>query len=235
MKLVKQLIQEILLEKRAWSNLSAEEKQEFLAKKRQAMSPLNMKMFKQTFEEARRKGIYIQFSNSEMLTVKPMATHNFRGIYGWNIANFSFDEFVKVVPSLWTSRDFIILFKPTSPDHVLVAGKYTHEQLKSDLRGILDRLEGDHADFLSEHMDEFLGIENPYYALIDAIEATFTETGRKIQNYKTKKMIPVQGLNYATKYLIELGYEGVLLDEEIVLFKSQFAEVVSVFDNVMKK
>jgi predicted DNA binding CopG/RHH family protein len=235
MKLIKQLIKEILLEKRAWSNLSDEDQQKFIAQKRKDMSPLNMKMFKQTYEKARQEGIYLQFSKSDLLAVKPMATHNYRGIYGWNIANFTFEEFVKVVPSFWLSRDFVILFKPKSPEKLLVASSYNRNHLNTDLMSILGLLDGEHYDFLQENMDEYLNTSNPYYALVDAIEATFTETGRQIKNYKTDAMLPVKGLNYATKYLIDLGYEGVLLTEEIVMFKTQSVDVVSIFDNVMKK
>lgn len=229
---IRLFVREIIAEKRVWKDLTPEDQKSFLSK--QEMSPLNVSMFRKTFEKAKSNGIYLQFSDAESLVVKPMATHNYRGIYGWNIANFSFEEFVKVVPSMWANRKFIILFKPKDANKLLVASKYSKEELKADLDSLLGMLDGEQYDFLHDNMDTFLSSE-PYYGLVDAIEATFTETGRSIQNYKTGSAVPVKGLNYATKYMIELGYEGVLLTEEIVMFKTQFVDTVSTFNNPLRK
>jgi len=218
---------------RAWKSLDEENQAKVVKTLKEQNRPLNLSTFKQTYEKLKSQNAYIRFHKENAISIRPRATHNFRGIYGWNISKLSFDDFIKYVPTTWKKMELLTFFKSNDPSKILREKYYTHEDLIKDLDRITKEVSQEHKNIITEIYKRLPNV-SAFEKLILILE-DFENTGNSILDKNSNTMVPVEGLNFATKYLIKLGYQGVIIyDVEICIFKLQFLDIISTIPNPIK-
>lgn len=155
-----------------------ENKEEVLQEARKRGLIITSKDFKNFFQEASRvPNTYMRFDDDVRGAIlNPRMTHNYRGLYGWNIFGQNLKDIISIAFGAFKGRKYIYVFRTKNPDSILKANDYTEEMLKRDLDGVKKMF-----PHLSQYIDEMnqrFGREHPFNRLEAILQDAMAATNR---------------------------------------------------------
>jgi hypothetical protein len=164
--------------KAAITRWKQENKQEVLEEARSRNLIITSKDFKNFFEKVSKiPGMYMRFDDDVRGSfLSPRITHNYRGLYGWNMYGQTLADIISLAFGAFKRRKYIYVFKVKDPSSILKAEDYTEQMLKNDLdkvKGMFPNL----AEFIDE-MNQNFSSEHPFTRLEAILQDAMAQTDR---------------------------------------------------------
>lgn len=176
-----------------------------------------------------KKYTFMHFGDVNKLGVKPTSVSaNFRGVYGWDIYNKSFDDITPYVYSFFKGRELIHFFSVNEPEKLIHINSYSN--LDKDIKKIIEMSPENKDSILNAYKNAKNTGATQFQQLEMIMEDAFADIDLPIIGER-----PIASKTFSTRFLKALGYIGIYWENvNVVVFSSSNITQVGTIPNPKK-